>query len=209
MMKGKVLEKEQFVTMMLAIIQHIEDRNLLNQGCYGGRLNRRAIDPVVVDVTQIELSMVTQRPIIRCNNNLTQCFDCILCHFAQINNQLYGLPLNMVTILGKYLQEATYCIKTGIGLSKQHYSHSNNHGVFETGQGSVQSMYAWGMTVSCLIDLHNKVGHGVRYNDPTGKLKPLIVGTLSFVNNCNQSITGKKHEDIRDLLGQAQHDMQL
>ena len=31
--------------------QHIEDRKLLNQGCYGGRPNQRAIDPVVVDVT--------------------------------------------------------------------------------------------------------------------------------------------------------------
>ena len=136
--------------------------------------------------------MVTRRPIIRCNNDLTQCFDRILCHLAQINNQAYGLPLNMATILGKYLEEATYYIKTGIGLSKQHYSHSTVSGVFGTGQGSVQSMYAWGMIVSRLIDLHNKLSHGAQYSDPTGKLKSIIVGMLSFVDNCNQSITGKK-----------------
>ena len=153
--------------------------------------------------------MVTRRPIIQCNNDLTQYFDRILCHLAQINNQSYGLPLSIATILSKYLQEATYCIKTGIGLSKRHYSHSNNHGVFGTGQGSVKSIYAWGMTVSCLIDLHIKLGHDARYNDPTGKLKPLIVGMLLFVDNCNQSITGEKHEDIRDLLGRSQHNMKL
>lgn len=67
--------------------------------------------------------------------------------------------LLMATVLGKYLKEATYYIKTGIGLSKQHYSHSTVSGVFGTGQGSVQSMYAWGMIVSCLIDLHNKLSH--------------------------------------------------
>ena len=44
--------------------QHIEDRNLFNQGCYGGQPNRCAINPVVVDVTQIELAMVTRRLII-------------------------------------------------------------------------------------------------------------------------------------------------
>ena len=32
---------------------------------------------------------------------------------------------------------------------------------------------------------------------------------LSFVDDCNQSITGEKHEDIRALLERAQHDMQL
>ena len=51
------------------IQQHIEDRNLLNKGCYGGQPNQCANDPVVVDVTQIELAMVTQHPIIQCNNH--------------------------------------------------------------------------------------------------------------------------------------------
>lgn len=115
----------------------------------------------------------------------------------------------MATILGKYLEEATYYIKTGIGLSKRHYSHSTVSGVFGTGQRSVQSMYAWGMIVSRLIDLHNKLGHGAKYTDPTGKLKSIIVGMLSFVDDCNQSITGDQHESISDLLQRAQHDMQL
>ena len=51
--------------------------------------NRRAIDPVVVDVTQTEIAMVTRQILIRCNNNLTQCFDRILCHVSHINNQSF------------------------------------------------------------------------------------------------------------------------
>ena len=189
--------------------QHIEENNLLNKGCYSGQPKCRAIDPAVVDLTQIELAMVTRCLIIRCNNDLTQCFGCILCHLAQINNQAYELPLNMATILGKYLEEVIHYIKTGIGLSKQHYSHSTVSGVFGTGQGSVQSMYAWGMIVSRLIDFHNKLSHGAKYTDPTGKLKSIIIGMLSFVYDYNQSITGEKHEEISDLLQQAQQDMQL
>ena len=42
--------------------------------------------------------MVTQRILIRCNNNLTQCSNRIICHVVQINNQSFGLPLNLATI---------------------------------------------------------------------------------------------------------------
>ena len=39
--------------------QHLEDNNLLNPGTYGRRPNCRAIDPVIIDVTQTEIAMVT------------------------------------------------------------------------------------------------------------------------------------------------------
>ena len=52
--------------------QHCEDRNSLNKGSYSGRPNRRAIDPFLVDVMQMEIAMVTRRPLIRFNNDLQQ-----------------------------------------------------------------------------------------------------------------------------------------
>ena len=72
--------------------QHLEDNNLLNPGTYGGRPNRRAIDPVIIDVTQTEIAMVTRRPLIKCNNDLKQCFDRLMSHLVQLNQQSYGLP---------------------------------------------------------------------------------------------------------------------
>ena len=41
--------------------QHCKDNYLLNKGAYGGRPGRRSIDPVIVDVTQVEIAMITQR----------------------------------------------------------------------------------------------------------------------------------------------------
>jgi hypothetical protein len=41
--------------------QHCGDNYLTNKGVYGCRPNRRAIDPVFVDVTQTELAMVTRK----------------------------------------------------------------------------------------------------------------------------------------------------
>lgn len=128
--------------------QNILDRRLLNDVCCGGWPKWRAIDPFVVDVTQTEKVMVTRHLIIWCNNDLTQCFDQIICYLDQINNQAYGIPLDMVTIIEKYLEEAIYCIKTGMGLSDQHYSHCKESSIFGTVQVSIQLMDAWGIIVS-------------------------------------------------------------
>ena len=50
--------------------QHCEDNNMLNDACYGGRPNRRAIDPVLIDMTQTEIVKVTRRPLVRLQNDL-------------------------------------------------------------------------------------------------------------------------------------------
>ena len=86
--------------------QHLEDNNLLNSGTYGGRPNCRAIDPVIIDVTQTKIAMVTRRPLIKCNNDLKQCFDRLMSHLVQLNQQSYGLPSNIAKILGDFLQQA-------------------------------------------------------------------------------------------------------
>ena len=59
---------------------HCEDNKLINEGTYGSQTNRRAIDPVIVDVTQTEISMITRKILVRFNNDATACFDCILSH---------------------------------------------------------------------------------------------------------------------------------
>ena len=61
----------------------------------------------------------------------------------------------MATIIGKFLEGTIYAIKTAVGISEQKYSHSDESAVFGTGKENVQSMYAWGMIISCLVDLYN------------------------------------------------------
>ena len=80
--------------------QHNEDNFKLNEGCYGGRPNRRAIDPVIVDVTQTEIAMILRRALIRFQNDATACFDRILNHLAQLNNRSFGLPAEIAEIVG-------------------------------------------------------------------------------------------------------------
>ena len=131
--------------------QYNEDNNKLNDRCYGGRPNRRAIDPVTVDVTQKETAMILRRALARFQNDMNSSFERILSHLAQFNNQSYGLPAKIAKTVGTFLHEAIYYVNTGMGVSTIGYKHTSDVGVWGIGQESVASMYIWGMVVSRLI----------------------------------------------------------
>ena len=104
--------------------RHSEDTDQLNEGSYGGRPGRRAIDPVMVDITQVDMAMITRRILIRFNNDATACFDRIMAHLATINLQSFGMPQELTELLGEFLEFAKYYVKTGIGISETCYQHS-------------------------------------------------------------------------------------
>ena len=189
--------------------QHTEDNFMLNPGCYGGRPNRRAIDPVIVDVTQTEIAMILRRALVRLQNDATACFDRILSHLAQICNRSFGLDKAIAAILGWFLHLATYYIKTGMGVSKTGYKHTKESFVGGTGQGSVASMYAWGMLASRLIQLHDEHNFGAKYKSVGKSMHDIIIGMLGFVDDNNISNNGEKYETLRDILKHTQNDAQL
>ena len=160
--------------------QHNKDNFKLNEGCYGGRPNRRAIDPVIVDVTQTEIAMILRRALIRFQNDATACFDRILNHLAQLNNRSFGLPAEIAKIVGMFLFKAINFIKTGMGVSATGYKHTRTSFVGGTGQGSVASMYIWGMIVSRLIQLHGKYCHGAKYKSNDTTLREIIYGNFEL-----------------------------
>jgi hypothetical protein len=123
--------------------QHCKDNYLINKGVYGCRPNRRAIDPVFVNVTQNEMAMVTRTPLVKFNNDATACFDRILVHLLNLCLRSFGMPKKLTTILGELLRVARYAIKTGIGISKETYHHSDKSPVFGSGQGSAASAQGW------------------------------------------------------------------
>ena len=128
---------------------------------------------------------------------------------AQLNNQLFGLPAEIAAIISWFLHKATYFIKIGMGVSASGYKHTKKSFVGGTGQGSVASMYIWGMIVSRLIQLHDKYRHGATYKSPNTTMKDIIIGMLSFVDDCYLSNNGEKYKTLKDILNQIQHYAQL
>jgi hypothetical protein len=183
----------QFLIFFRELDQHCEDNYLINKGVYGCRPNRRAIDPVFVDVTQTEMAMVTRKPLVKFNNDATACFDRILVHLLNLCLRSYGMPKKLAKILGELLRVAKYAIKTGIGISEETYSHSDESPAFGSGQGSGASAQGWGKLVSVLFDIHDMYGHGSKYADPW-KLYSAIIGMLGFVDDNNITNTGEEWE---------------
>ncbi|OEU19894.1 hypothetical protein FRACYDRAFT_235957 [Fragilariopsis cylindrus CCMP1102] len=188
--------------------QHCEDNFLLNKGVYGCRPNRRAMDPVFVDVTQNEMAMVTRKALVKFNNDATACFDRILVHLLSLCLQSFGCPKKLTKILGELLRVAKYAIKTGIGISKETYQHSDESPAFGSGQGSAASAQGWTKLVSMLFDIHDKYGHGCKYEDPW-RLYSEIIGMLGFVDDNNITNNGEDWETVNDIIIRTQHDAQL
>ena len=152
--------------------------------------------------------MILRQALARFQNDLKSCFDRIISRLAQVNNQSYGLPEEIARIIGTFLHEAIYYIKTAMGVSEAGYQHTRDIGVWGTGQGSAASMYIWGMIASRMLDLHDRFGCGATYhNIITGK--EIIIRMLSFVDDCNLSNNGEKYETLKDILNRTQSDAQL
>ena len=136
--------------------QHCEDNYLLNNGSYGKRPSRRSIDPVIVDVTQVEIAMITRHILVRFNNNATACFDRIMPYILCLCLRLYQMPAEFTGLLGDLLRYAKYAIKTANRVSRDTYSHSLDSLVFGSGQGSTVSATGWEKLVSIALDMHDK-----------------------------------------------------
>jgi hypothetical protein len=54
-------------------------------------------------------------------------------------------------------------------------------------------------SVSVLFDIHDKHGHGCKYEDPW-RLYSSITGMLGFVDDNNITINGEEWETVNDII---------
>jgi hypothetical protein len=73
---------------------------------------------------------------------------------------------------------------------------------------SAASAQGWGKIVSVLFNIHDKYGHGCKYED-SWKLYDSIIGMLGFVNDNNITNNGKEWETVNDIIIRTQQDAQL
>ncbi|KAI2501781.1 hypothetical protein MHU86_12701 [Fragilaria crotonensis] len=64
----------------------------LNNGQYGSRPKRTAIDPVFLEELQLEMSRITRKTMILTNYDATACYDRIIPNLAMLASRRFGVP---------------------------------------------------------------------------------------------------------------------
>jgi hypothetical protein len=63
----------------------------LNEGQYGSRLRRNAVDPVMIEELQFEISRTSRRMFLQKNYNPTACFNRIISNLAMMVSRQFGV----------------------------------------------------------------------------------------------------------------------
>ena len=147
--------------------QHAEEFNLLNEGQYGSRTGRRATDPVLIEEMQYEISRATRKPLLLTHYDATACYDRIIPNLGMIVSQKFGVPAAVTQMNATTLEQATYLVRTELGVSRTGYTHCDSDPIFGTGQGSSNSPAIWLFVSSALMDAYEDWAKSATYATPT------------------------------------------
>jgi hypothetical protein len=193
-------------------LRQAEDLKLLNDGQYGSRSYRNAIDPVFLEELQFEMSRATWKSLILTNYDAMACFDRIIPSIAAIVSQKYGVAKSVVKTNTHMLENATYRIRTDSGLTDKGYKHEPSNPMYGTGQGSANSPAIWCFISSALFDGYETEAHQATYVDPQGN-KGVSLSMVGFVDDCNGQTKLFSHTESKEarkqIMNRAQQNAQL
>jgi hypothetical protein len=192
---------------MRQVLHKAEDLQSLNSGTYGSRANRQAVDPTFIEVLQYDYASLTRWPEIKFSNDATSCYDRIIPSVSNVIARSMGLHKNIAKLHGTMLEQATYRIKTQLGICSGSYSHTEEWPVFGTGQGSCASPPFWLLNCSAYFHIYESKCYGAKYSNMDG-IQEMHVGMTGFVddNSCNINCQPDSEDE---LCLRAEHDAQL
>ena len=179
----------------------------LNDGQYGSRPRRNAIDPVMIEELQFEISRLSRRTFIQTNYDATACYDRIIPNMAMLVSRRFGVAKSVTLANVKTLEHARYHIRTELGLSDTSYSHSDAHPIFGTGQGSGNSPMIWCFISSILFDCYEKEAFAATYCNPdhSNEIDLSMVGFVDDTNGqVNSFLAPESEETLSNIVAKAE-----
>ena len=141
-------------------------------------------------------------------NDGTACFDHMVPSLLNIALQSQGIPEESARLIGTTLVK----MQTKLGIPSCHYSHSSDHLIFSTGQGSAAgSMALWLLISTIRFGIVHKIAHGLHFSDPQGNnttqrtMEGFVDDTDVAVNNANSATPSTPTQLVKTLQTDAQH----
>ena len=144
----------------------IRNVNLLNKGQFGLRPRRNAVDPVMLEELQFEISRSARRDLIQTNYDAMACYDRMIPNSAMLASRKHGVHELVTQCNARTLEQAKYRMRTEMGLSETSYSHESQHPIYGTGQGSMNSGNNGTYISSALIDCYDTKASSATYMNP-------------------------------------------
>jgi hypothetical protein len=186
-------------------VWNAEKNNTLHEGQSGSRPNHRAIDVVLRKEMRYMYARMTRTQLGTIDNDAKSCFDRILCNIAMLVSNYNGIPINFCKMQASTLRKTKFKLRTALGDSTKHYSHSEDTPIHGTGQGSCASPAIWLLLSSLLMEILQKHGNGMTMIDVLNNgniIKEIIEG---FVDD-NSIFTNEQTNNIIQLLQKLKED---
>ena len=122
--------------------------------------------------------------LVQTNYDALACFDRIIPNLAMMVSEKFGVPHNTTQSNAQTLQNAEYRIRTALGIADAGYTHTDEHPVYGTGQGSDNSPMTWCFLLSIPFDCYATLSHHAKYCRPD-RTEPMSIGMIGFVDNGN------------------------
>ena len=176
----------------------------LNAGQYGSRPRRNAIDPVMLEELQFEISRMSRKSFIQTNYDATACYDRIIPNLATLASRRFGVDKNVALTNARTLEQARYFIRTEMRLSNTNYTHSDSFPIYGTGQGSGNSPMIWCFVSSLLIQCYETRAQPAAYCNPdrTNQSRWYMIGFVDDMNGQANDFFTTEHRDSLQTIHQ-------
>ena len=189
-----------------------ESLKQLNEGQYGSRPRRNAIDPVMIEELQFEISRTSRRMFLQTSYDATACYDRIIPSLAMMTSRRFGVAKQVTQSNAATLHQARYSIRTELGLSDTSYTHLPDMPIYGTGQGSGNSPMIWCFMSSLLYDCYDLQAHPAQYCTPD-RNTTCRVSMIGFVDDSNGQVNSFFEDDnlttLRSMINKAKDNATL
>ena len=120
-----------------------EESQALVSSQYGSRKAKSSHDPVQTETLLMDISRITRKTYGQINYDARACYDRILPNLASMASRSHGLPLNIVNLHFKLLNNMVFDIHIEGSTVTTQYKSEPQSPVFGTGQGSGNSPFIW------------------------------------------------------------------
>jgi hypothetical protein len=193
------------------LLHHAEATNILHGGQYGGRPGREATTLTFIEELKTDICYASRKPLINFDNDAASCYDRIIADIASLVSRSHGQHRDVYFVHAETLQEATYRLKTAMGVTDELYQHCTAYPIYGTGQGSGNSPVIWVFISSVIFKCHEKCAKGATFESPD-KSVTIKLYMVGFVDDSTGQVNDCLSDDappLDTLVSLMAHDAQL